>query len=138
MVTPEALAATHAAAFVDRRAWSADEFHKLLAAPNVILCGDAKSFILGRVITDEAEVLTLATDPRFRRQGLAERHLNDFLIQTTQIGATSIFLEVSADNIAAKSLYLNNKFTIIGERPNYYATPTGEKVSALLMRRKAI
>ncbi len=138
MVTPEALAATHAAAFVDRRAWSAAEFRNLLSTPAVILCGDAKSFILGRVVADEAEVLTLATDPRFRRQGLAQTQLTDFLAQAAENGATSTFLEVSADNAAAKALYLKNNFTVVGERPNYYTTPDGEKVSALLMRREAI
>ncbi|MEL6641944.1 MAG: GNAT family N-acetyltransferase [Pseudomonadota bacterium] len=136
-MSADTLAATHAAAFINRRAWSAEEFRKLLSSPAVILCGDAKSFILGRVIADEAEVLTLATDPQFRRQGLAETHLRKFLATTLQNGASSTFLEVSADNAAAKALYLKSKFSVVGERPNYYSTSDGKKVSAILMRREA-
>jgi len=65
------LARTHAAAFTQTRPWSAKEFSTLLNSHGVILCGDARSFVLGRVIADEAEVLTIATELQFQRQGLA-------------------------------------------------------------------
>lgn len=137
-MTAADLAATHAAAFADRRAWSAQEFQRFLDSPHVILCGDAKSFLLGRVIADEAEVLTLATDPKFRRKGLAQICLVNFLDRATDHGAAFVFLEVAADNAPAKALYLKNNFIVTGERPGYYTSTTGEKVSAVLMRRPAI
>jgi len=124
-VTPEALAATHAAAFTDDRPWSAAEFAGLLSLPGVILTGDARSFVLGRVTLDEAEILTLATRPEARRQGLARARLKQFEQAAAAAGATSLFLEVAADNIAALALYQGAGFAPVGRRRGYYARPDG-------------
>jgi ribosomal-protein-alanine N-acetyltransferase len=134
-MTPETLARTHAAAFTDSRPWTAQEFAGLLDTAGVILMGDARSFLLGRLIADEAEVLTIATDPNFRRQGLAQGCLDAFLDALRKQQAASVFLEVADDNEPAKILYLNNKFHEVGNRPNYYARPDGMKVAALVLRR---
>ncbi len=133
-MTPEALAQTHAAAFTDQRPWSADEFASLLPQTGVILCGDAKSFILGRVIVDEAEVLTLATHPDHQRKGLAQAALAQFLTLARSQGAVRVFLEVAELNIPAKALYLKNNFEIIGNRPRYYVTKDGGKIGADIMQ----
>jgi len=95
LLAPEALIQNMAAAFAEGRAWTAKEFSSLLQSRGAILCGDVRSFILGRVIADEAEVLTLATDPAFRRQGRAAAALAQFVHDATQAGATRIFLEVA-------------------------------------------
>jgi len=133
-LTPFGLAQTHAAAFTDQRPWSADEFASLMSQTGMILCGDAKSFVLGRVIADEAEVLTLATHPDHQRKGLAQAALAQFLTLAQSKGATRVFLEVSEKNISAKSLYIKNNFSIIGTRPRYYVTATGAKISADVMQ----
>lgn len=132
---PDELAQVHAAAFTDQRAWSASEFADFLGTAGVILCGDVRSFILGRVTLDEAEILTLATDPANRRQGLARAALRDFETQAATTGATRVFLEVAEDNTAAKHLYSNMNYHIIGTRPNYYARPNGTKVAATIMQK---
>ena len=72
-MTPQALAGLHALAFSATRAWTAQEFSDLLDHPGVVLVDNDASFVLLRVVADEAEVLTLATDPAKRRQGLARR-----------------------------------------------------------------
>ncbi|MDG1376701.1 MAG: GNAT family N-acetyltransferase [Yoonia sp.] len=131
---PEDLAQTHAAAFTDQRPWSAEEFASLMSQTGMILCGDAKSFVLGRVIADEAEVLTLATHPDHQRKGLAQAALAQFLTLAQSKGATRVFLEVSETNTAAKTLYKNNNFSVIGTRPRYYVTATGDKVGADVMQ----
>ncbi len=131
---PEDLAQTHAAAFTDQRPWSAEEFASLMSQTGMILCGDAKSFVLGRVIADEAEVLTLATHPDHQRKGLAQAALAQFLTLAQSKGATRVFLEVSETNTAAKTLYKKNNFSVIGTRPRYYVTATGDKVGADVMQ----
>lgn len=137
-MTPEMLARVHAAAFTESRPWSALEFATLLDSTGVILRGDARSFVLGRLIADEAEVLTIATAPEFRRQGLAQGCLAAFLDALQKQQAQSVFLEVADDNNAAKSLYINNKFVNVGTRPNYYSRPDGTKVAAAVLRRSVI
>lgn len=132
-MTPEALAQTHAAAFTDQRPWSADEFASFLTQTGVILCGDAKSFVLGRLIADEAEVLTLATHPDFQRQGLAKAHLLAFVQAVKRQGGMRIFLEVADNNGPAKSLYSSLNFQGVGHRSNYYTRQDGTKISAEVM-----
>jgi len=129
------LARTHAAAFTQTRPWSAKEFSTLLNSHGVILCGDARSFVLGRVIADEAEVLTIATELQFQRQGLALAALSEFLNAARGAGALSVFLEVAADNDAAKSLYYNAGFIQQGQRPNYYTVANGQKIAADILRK---
>ncbi len=133
-MTPAALAATHRAAFTQTRPWSEAEFADLLAQRGVILLGDAKSFILGRVIGDEAEVLTLATHPDSRRQGLARSTLSKFMIQMRSLGVASIFLEVADTNAPAKSLYMKAGFKNVGNRPRYYVATDGSKIGADVLR----
>lgn len=133
-MTPAALARTHAAAFTQTRPWSEPEFADLLGSRGVILLGDAKSFLLGRVIGDEAEVLTLATHPENLRQGLASARLDSFTTQARAMGVVTIFLEVAQDNISAKALYYNAGFIIVGHRPQYYSTADGRKIGADVLR----
>ena len=134
-MTPTDLSATHRAAFAGERPWSAVEFADLLAQRGVILCGDARSFVLGRVTFDEAEVLTVATHPDARRRGLARAALVQFCETAEQAGAASVFLEVAADNDAARALYAGLHFTQAGQRRAYYQRSHGPAVDALVLRR---
>lgn len=133
-VTTAALAATHAAAFVSDRPWSADEFADVIAQ-NAIITGDATCFVLGRVIADEAEVLTLATHPDHQRKGLAQAQLTVFHNRAALAGANAAFLEVAADNTAAIALYRGAGYVQVGLRPRYYARGQQRAVDAIVMRR---
>ena len=133
-MTPQTLAQVHAAAFTDGRPWRADEFAALLDSTGVILLGDARSFLLARLIAGEAEVLTVATRPDFQRQGLARANLAAFLNTLKDQDAACAFLEVAADNSPAKSLYQKEGFLEIARRPDYYARPDGAKTAAVIMR----
>ncbi len=134
-MTPQALAATHAAAFTTERPWTAEEFAALLTQPTTLLTGTADSFVLGRVILDEAEILTLATAPAARRQGLARTALTAFLTAAQARGATRAFLDVAEDNTPARALYAAAGFTQIGRRVGYYTAPDGTRTAAIVMAR---
>ena len=133
-VTPAALAATHAAAFVTDRPWSSDEFADLLRN-GAKLTGDAACFVLGRVIADEAEILTVATHPDHQRKGLARQRLSQFHHDVSAAGAGTVFLEVAADNTAAIALYQGAGYVKVGQRPRYYARNDCAAVDALVLRR---
>ena len=113
------------------RAWSAAEFAALLASPHVFVTGDARGFALGRVIADEAELLTLATDPGHRRQGRAHACLAAFAEEAQARGAATAFLEVAEDNAAALALYAQAGFGETARRAGYY--PGGR--AAVVMQR---
>lgn len=129
------LAATHARAFGIDRPWSQAEFTALLDSPGNVFTGNATAFVLGRVILDEAEVLTLATDPAAQRKGLARAALRQFEAEARQRGAVTIFLEVAQDNLAAQRLYAAAGYGKVGLRPGYYARSTGRAVAALILRK---
>lgn len=134
-MTPQALAATHAAAFTAERPWTAAEFANLLTQPTTLLTGTADSFVLGRVILDEAEILTLATAPAARRQGRARTALTAFLTAAQAHGATRAFLDVAEDNTPARALYASAGFTRIARRAAYYTAPDGTRTAAIVMAR---
>ena len=135
-MTPTALAALHEAAMTSPRPWSPDEFAAFLADPLVHLhvAADGACFALGRSVAGEAELLTLATAPAFRRQGLARAALAAFDAEATRRGARTGFLEVAADNGAALALYRGAGWAEAGRRRGYYATAAG-RVDALVLTR---
>ncbi len=73
-----------------------------------------------RLAADEAEILTLATMPQARRQGVGRALLDAALDWARAGGATRVFLEVSDANIPAQALYAAAGFTPCGRRSQYY------------------
>lgn len=134
-MTPDTLAATHAAAFTTDRPWTAAEFANLLSHPAMLLTGDTRAFVLARVILDEAEILTLATHPAHRRQGLARAALTAFLSAAATCGATRAFLDVAEDNAPARALYAAAGFGEIARRPGYYHAADGQPRAAIILAR---
>lgn len=134
-MAPEALAALHRAAFTMPRPWSADEFAALLSAPQSFLLAEPSGFLLGRVIADEAELLTLAVAPQARRQGTGARLVARFAETARARGATTAFLEVAASNLPARALYAAAGWIEAGRRPRYYHAPDGGTEDALVMTR---
>ena len=108
------------------RAWSAEELSSLLYLPaNLALvageCADPTGFVLIRIAADEAEVLTICTDPDRRRSGAARALLTAGEEAAATRGATRVFLEVAAGNSAARALYAQAGYLEIGLRKAYYA-----------------
>jgi len=132
-MTPEALAALHAAAFSVPRPWSAAEFADFLAQPGCFLLVEPEGFLLGRVVAGEAELLTLAVAPEARRRGIGKRLVAGFLDESRRRGAETAFLEVAADNASAIALYEGVGFVTVGRRKAYYTCPNGSRVDALVM-----
>lgn len=134
-MTPADLARLHALAFVVPRPWSAAEFADLTARADTFLVGAGEGFLLGRVIADEAELLTLAVAPAARRRGLGAALVGAFLEQAAARGAATAFLEVAADNAAAIALYSAAGFARAGLRKGYFRHPDGRPIDALVMAR---
>jgi ribosomal-protein-alanine N-acetyltransferase len=124
-MTPEALAALHGRCFdAAPRPWDAAEFAALLEAPGTLLVTRAGGFALGRVVGPEAEILTLAVDPAARRRGIATRLVAELEGAATARGAREAFLEVAADNAAARALYTGLGYAQAGLRRDYYGSGT--------------
>lgn len=134
-MTPHSLAALHARCFITTRPWSATEFSDLLASPLVFLANDINGFALGRTISDETELLTMAVDPDYQNTGVGTRILEYFEFLSVENGAQTIFLEVAANNSPAIRLYQKCGFRESARRTAYYLTASGERIDALVMRK---
>ncbi len=121
-MTPALAAQIHASAFSDHpRPWSEAEIAEILTSHGCFLLSRDGGFLLGRVIADEAELLTLAVTPEARRHGLGASLVREFHAQARALGATRAFLEVAADNAPAQALYAGHGWQPAGRRRNYYA-----------------
>lgn len=133
-MTPDRLAGLHRACFVRPRPWSAAEFAGLLDGPQVFLLTRPDAFLLGRVVADEAELLTLAVAPPARRQGIARALMAEFAATSRARAAARAFLEVAADNHPALALYRGGGWREAGRRKGYYAPDLDAVVMALTLR----
>lgn len=134
-MSPEDLARIHAAAFTDQRPWSAAEFADLTDSAHVFLAACPQAFALGRCIAGETELLTLATLPEARGQGLGRKMLRCYHDAALQRRGESSFLEVAETNHIAIRLYESEGYTQTAKRPNYYRLTTGQRVGALIFSR---
>ena len=134
-MTPEAMAEIYAAAFPHSRAWSSAEISDMLASRLTFAIEGDVGFALGRVIADEAELLTIAVDPAHQGKGLGHILLTQFEAESKLRGAGWVHLEVAQDNTAALALYTRAGYEICGERPGYYSRPNGEQITASLMKK---
>jgi ribosomal-protein-alanine N-acetyltransferase len=128
------LAKIHSASFsFAPRPWTAEEFESLLASPNIKLFEQAGGFAIFRFAGPEAELLTIAVDPAFRRQGIAKKLMLTGHESAKSAGVEEVFLEVSQENPHAKSLYEQIGYKIRAIRENYYIRPNGQKINGLVM-----
>ncbi len=135
-MTPEEMATLHARAFGSQgRSWSVDEFAALIRSAHVFASGDARAFALAHVVADEAELLTIATDPGHRRTGLAQAVLSRVEDRAARQGAARLILEVAEDNLPAQGLYHAAGYREIARRPAYYLRPNGAPAEALVLEK---
>lgn len=135
----DVLAKLHAAGFY--RGWPREEFETFLrdADTPVYIAADSKrrvaGFMIVRLAADEAELITVAVDPKWRGKGIGRALLragfNDLLMSR----ARRMFLEVAEDNAAAVHLYRTEGFREVGRREGYYARAAGAPATALVMAR---
>lgn len=118
------LAGLHARCFVE--VWSERAFRQLLEAANVRAllardaAGEAQGFVLLRVAADECEILSLGVVPELRCRGLGSELVQAGAAEAHDGGGRAMFLEVDANNDAAKHLYCKLGFREVGRRKGYY------------------
>ena len=85
--------------------------------------GEIAAYCAAWKVVDELHINSLAVDPRYRRQGLARRLLEQVLAVSAAAGARSATLEVRQSNEAGRALYEGLGFRVEGVRPGYYQDP---------------
>ncbi|SDU46427.1 ribosomal protein S18-alanine N-acetyltransferase [Stappia sp. ES.058] len=100
---------------------------------NVMGSQAALGFVIVRKAADEAEILTIAVDPRQRRRGVGAQLMRAAISRLYADRVKALFLEVDAANAAAVTLYRSLGFRTVGTRKGYYQDSDGDG-GALVMR----
>lgn len=91
-------------------------------------------YLITQNILDELHILNLCIAPQWQRQGYGKYLLNYCQSFAHQQHCTSLLLEVRRSNSAAKQLYQQAQFELIGVRKNYYPGPTGREDAEVYRR----
>ena len=123
-----ALASLHEKSFFDH--WSTETFQALLTRPYVKAYGgtvgtgfDLQGFVLIQIIADEAEILTFCVAPDVRRRRMGGALLSVAERGAALLGVSRVFLEVGEENKAARGLYDQQGYVVVGRRSAYYRSP---------------
>ena len=133
----EALSRIHTHSFED--GWTPSDIITWINRPEgiALLAEEAReqvAFALALQAGDEAELLTIATDPARRGQGLGHAIVRALDTEAARRGLDRWILEVARNNLPAIALYKSEGFVEIAVRKAYYNTREG-RVDALVMTR---
>lgn len=90
----------------------------------------AAGFFLSRFTFEEEELLLLAVDPRYRKNGIGQALLDQFARCAEARGAKRLLLEMRSGN-PAESIYRRFGFVPVGVRPDYYRSGNGQRNDAV-------
>jgi len=93
--------------------------------------GKTIGMLVGWLVVDEFQIGTIAISESHRRRGIGRRLLKTVLESVQKQGAKNVVLEVRKSNTAARSLYEDFGFRIMGERPRFYAN--GENAYTMML-----
>ena len=112
----------------------AAELENPLAIWLVALDGDrVVGYVGSQTVMEETDLMDVAVDPAYRRQGVAKLMLTALCMDLRARGSHSLSLEVRPSNAAALALYEKLSFYEIGRRKNYYQDP---KEDALILKKE--
>lgn len=116
---------------------SNDNYQSFVAHPPKTSKSKPSGFVFVRSILDEAEIITIATNPKVRRKGIARQLMSAVIRQLEYDRKSKLFLEVDEANLAAVKLYKSLGFKKIAEREGYYSdtkSDTEKRSAALVMQ----
>ncbi len=92
--------------------------------------GQVFGYVGSQTVLDESDMMNVAVDPRFRRQGIARALIETLIAELAKMGSRCLRLEVRVSNENARALYARMGFQQLGLRKNYYHNP---KEDALIL-----
>ncbi|ARN72804.1 ribosomal protein S18-alanine N-acetyltransferase [Oceanicoccus sagamiensis] len=111
--------------------WPQSQFKNSLGSDHECTVLEVEGVVLGfsifSKVVDEATLLNIAVYPDIQGKGYGRLLLSSGLQAQQGQGAKQCFLEVRVSNTSAKKLYSSLRFTIVGERKNYYPAKVGRE-----------
>ena len=90
-------------------------------------------YIGSQTVMGESDMMNVAVNPDFRRQGVAQTLILALVEALKARGSHWLMLEVRQSNAPARALYEKLGFAEVGRRKNYYRNP---KEDALILRKE--
>ncbi len=118
--------------------WSYDAFNgdlandlswPLTALVNNVVVGYCALYI----VAGELQIGNFAVAPKFKRQGIGRKMMDEVIRVAREHECAYIYLEVRESNLAAIALYVSFGFVNVGRRVGYYRNP---RESAILMAKE--
>ena len=118
--------------------WSENSISSELTNPLscwlVALDGDRVAGYVGsQTVLDESDMMNIAVDPQYRRQGIAQALVEELVKCLARKGSRCLTLEVRTSNAGAIALYGKLGFVQVGLRKNYYRNP---REDAMILRKE--
>lgn len=92
--------------------------------------GQVWGYVGSQTVLGESDMMNVAVDPGFRRQGIARALIETLIAELSKMGSRCLRLEVRVSNENARALYARMGFQQLGLRKNYYHNP---KEDALIL-----
>ncbi len=115
--------------------WNYNQCRSMLSLPGsrLLLSKNGNlllGFAISRAIASEEEILMIAVDPEYQKDGIGFMLLTHLLDRAREDGVASVFLEVRSNN-PAQVLYHKLGFQETGIRKAYYTGRNSEKFDAV-------
>jgi len=133
------MARLHRAGFA--HAWDEGALRNLMDKPECLTLAafggerNLLGFVMTRQVEQDAELLTIVSDSRHRRAGIASALLRHVLELSRLRGANRMFLEVASGNSPAIHLYEKHGFAEVARRAGYYRQGRDAPEDAIIMSR---
>ena len=122
--------------------WPTEHFRTSLENSNnlsfALTLGDKLiGYVIAALAIDSADILNIAIDSGYQRQGYATKLLSHLVNEFSEKGAKEVFLEVRDSNNGAISFYNSQGFKQISVRKNYYmknSNDSTEREDGIIMR----
>ncbi len=85
-------------------------------------------YFLAQCVLDEMEILRIAVDPAWCRNGFGRRMLSEVKNEASKLGIGWCYLEVRESNAAARHLYESLGFATYGTRKGFYRQPEEDAI----------
>ena len=92
--------------------------------------GQVLGYVGSQTVLDESDMMNVAVDSEYRRQGIARALIEALIAELSKMGSRCLRLEVRVSNETARALYARMGFQQLGLRKNYYHNP---KEDALIL-----
>lgn len=93
--------------------------------------GQIIGFVIAMLLPDEVEMLLIAIDPAWQKQGLGQQLLTALFAEMARFQRNRLLLEVRESNVDAQRFYTAAGMMQTGRRKAYYPTSTGREDALL-------